>query len=426
MQKVPRKKITCCLFMLFIMTLLPGLLAAQPAGFTSVTSYGAVANDGQDDLAAFNAAYAAASVGVYIPAGTFHLSTCWQINRNSIDIIGAGMGSTKLYFMNQGSMNTGILAVTSDVEIAHFYIDSANNTRDGFPGKGIMGTYGNNSRIHDLEIHHCECGMWIGGYSSPLQVTQNMTISNCRIIDNYADGINLCQGTSNCTITNNYLSGNLDDAIALWPNNEYGAPMEVNNIISYNTIENNQRAGGIAIFGGNGHQVFGNTIRNGNRSSGIRFTTDFPGYHFESTSQIRVYNNTLTNVGTASDWFGCSRGAIEINATNAPIQGLLFENNTIINAQRHGVQLGSNSSVTNVVFNGLTINGVGTSGVTSSCFTVPIESFAVMTYGNNGNVTITNLSISNVPSSQYIYQTNPTGFVLNVSYGGGAGTPVPT
>lgn len=397
---------------------------AAPAGFTDVTAYGAIPNDGQNDLAAFNAAYAAATVGVYIPAGTFNFSTIWQPNRNNIKIQGAGITSTTLFFNNAGTMNSGILAVTSGTEISHFYMNTVNTTRDGSPGKGIMGTYGTGSNIHDLEIHHFECGSWIGGYSTPLQVTQNMIFQNNRIIDNWADGINLCQGTSNCTITNNYFSGNLDDGIALWPNNEYGAPMEVNNIISYNTVENNLRAGGIAIFGGNGHQVFNNIVRNSTACSGIRFTTDFPGYHFESTTQIRIYNNTLTNVGCNVDYWGCSRGAIEIDAVNQPIQGLLFENNTIVNSQRHGVQIGSTQSVTNVVFNNLTVNGVGTSGATNSCFTVPIPSCAVMTYGNNGNVTFNNLCIQNVPASQYVYQSNPTGFVLNVSYGCGTSVPV--
>lgn len=50
---------------------------AQPANSVSVTDYGAIANDGQDDLATFKSAVtAAAAVGktLYIPSGTFHLS----------------------------------------------------------------------------------------------------------------------------------------------------------------------------------------------------------------------------------------------------------------------------------------------------------------------------------------------------------------
>ena len=151
----------------------------------------------------------------------------------------------------------------------------------------------------------------------------------------------------------------------------------------------------------------------------------FPGIQFHETTQINVHDNTFTNVGTPTDFFGCSRGAIEINATNGPVNGIQFTNNTIINAQRHGVQLGSTGSVTNVSFNGLTIDGVGTSGVTASCFTVPISSFGIMTYGNSGNVTFTNVSMRNIPTNQFVYQTNPTGFVISVSYGNGAG-PTPT
>ncbi len=69
------------------------------------------------------------------------------------------------------------------------------NPRDGQKYKiykGFMGTYGNGSSIHDIWVEHFECGFWIGGYDAPypVDVTRGLTICNCRIRNNYADGVN--------------------------------------------------------------------------------------------------------------------------------------------------------------------------------------------------------------------------------------------
>ncbi len=46
--------------------------------------------------------------------------------------------------------------------------------------KGISGTLGTGSSIHDIKIEHFEVGVWIGDYSQnkPLNYTDGLTISN--------------------------------------------------------------------------------------------------------------------------------------------------------------------------------------------------------------------------------------------------------
>lgn len=81
---------------------------ARPANSVSVTDYGAVAGDGQDDLAAFNSAVTAAVTSgksLYIPAGTFNLSSMWVIGSvsnmiNNFTVTGAGYWHTNLQFTN--------------------------------------------------------------------------------------------------------------------------------------------------------------------------------------------------------------------------------------------------------------------------------------------------------------------------------------
>ena len=376
----------------------------QPPGFVNVTDFGAAPNDGQDDLPAFQAALAAAGragTGVYVPAGQFTLDNKLLFETSNIAFKGAGMWHTELFFSREGIFTGGILARASDVELSDFYLNTVNNQRfiNGayVIYKGFMGTYGNNSSIHDTWVTHFEVGAWIAGYDPPypIDITQRLTFRNNRIRNNYADGINLCQGTSNSVVAQNNFRSNGDDAMAVWPNNAQGAPVAVNNIFRFNTVENNYRAGGAAIFGGDGHEVHHCIIKDGLASSGLRLTTDFPGYHFENTQAIRFYENTLINVGTSTDLFGPERGAIEVNATNFPIKNIFFENIDIVNAQRHGIQIGSNSQV-DLQFDNININGTGIDPVTDAKYTIPTDGAAIMAYARQGTSVFNNLTLENI------------------------------
>ncbi|MGC8802750.1 MAG: glycosyl hydrolase family 28-related protein [Bacteroidales bacterium] len=137
----------------------PAALPA-PANSLSVTAYGAVPDDNNDDLAAFNACLAAAAAqgkNVYIPAGRFILSDKWIVNVSNMKIQGAGIWYTELYFSTDKQFYGGIMARSTNVEISDFYMNTANNDRFKYdetnarvPGdpykiyKGFMGTYGSN------------------------------------------------------------------------------------------------------------------------------------------------------------------------------------------------------------------------------------------------------------------------------------------
>lgn len=393
---------------------------AKPAGYVSVTDFGAIPDDGQDDLPAFQAALTAAGnagTGLYIPPGTFTLNDKWIVEENGIGIIGAGIWHTNLFFSNKSIFSGGIMARASEIEIAHFYMNTANNRRFYSPGnymiyKGLMGTYGNNSSLHNLWVTHFECGAWIGGYDPPypIDITSNLTFANNRIRNNYADGINFCQGTNNSTVTQCNFRSNGDDAMACWPNSDFSAPMGVNNIYKFSTIEHNYRAGGAAIFGGDGHEVHHCLFKDGMGSSAIRLTTDFPGYHFENATQIRFYENTIIACGTSNDLWNAERGAIEINATNYPIKNIFFENIDIINSHRHAIQIGSNQSV-DAYFDNISINGTGLDGETEATYTQPLEGAAIMTFTGSGSATFNNLSLENIALDPPTYEARP-GFNL--------------
>lgn len=380
---------------------------AQPAGSLSVTSYGAVANDGADDLTAFNSCVsAAASQGktVYIPAGTFNLGGMWTITAQNITVTGAGMWYTNLQFTSPNASSGGIsFRITGTIDFSNVYINSSLRSRYGQNAiyKCFMDNFGTNSKVHDFWEEHFECGFWVGDYAhTPAIAADNLLIENGRVRNNLADGVNFCQGTKNSTVRNCSVRNNGDDGLAMWPDSTMNAPMEVNNSFLYNTIENNWRAAGIAIFGGSGHKAQFNYIKDCFMGSGIRLNTVFPGYHFENNTGIIFSDTTIVNSGTSKDCYSGERGAIDLEASITSIKNITFENIDIVNSQRDAIQFGYSGGFSNIVFKNININGTGKDAITTSRFSAAHLGEAIFTYTNNGAATFTNLTTSNIEAPE--------------------------
>ncbi len=350
----------------------------KPAGYYSVTDYPAIS-----DILSFTNCIAAAikdGKNVYIPEGKFVLDARLQISAKNLKILGAGIWYTEVNFSNNEPSVGGISAskTTSNVEISNFYMSTINNERlyADIVGQykdcpAFSGVYGTGSKIHNIWLDHFETGFWIGDYSKPVVSTNGLSISECRIRNTYADGVNFTQGTSNSVVEYSSIRNCGDDGLAIWPNNSNSAPMTKNNIFRYCTVEHVWRASGIAIFGGEGHLVYNCLVKDSYESSGIRFTTDFSGYPFSTNASIPILlsNNTLINCGTSADLWAASRGAIEFNATTngKDICNIHFVETTIIDAQQRGIQFsGSGGKFYNITFYNTIINGTGHNGSTQA------------------------------------------------------------
>jgi len=412
----------------------------KPASAYTVIDYGAVPDDGNDDLAAFNQCIAEADeygADVYIPEGKFILSDQLTLDVKNMKIQGAGMWYTEIYFSQNAIRGGGILGHDSagNLEICNFYLSSALNSRfingEYASYHGFSHTFGVNSQIHHVWVEHFETGFWIADYVSPVAQTISLKISNCRIRNTYADGINFSQGTSFSIVEHSNIRNTGDDALACWPNDHADAKMAKNNIFRYNTIEHTWRAAGIGVFGGDGHQVHHNFIKDGFAGSGIRLTTDFPGYHFQNTKEIKFFENTIIHCGTSNDLWDGERGAIELAATGDPIENITFENIDILNSQRNAIQLGGNSGFSNINFKNINIDGTGLDPYTKSKFTESHEGKAVMIYTSIGTASFKNIAMSNIEAADPIlieegfnYELsevdqefiNPKGFYLGKNY----------
>ena len=338
----------------------------QTENSVSITDFGAVANDGSDDYQAFMKAVEAAKntehKTVYIPEGQFDFSRPISLYvPDGIKITGAGQWHTKLHFLNteaakyddngyvSGGGGITFEPGSKDIDLGNLSMDSNLNSRHDEKAnyKGISGTLGTGSSIHDIKIEHFEAGVWIGDYSKnkPLNYTDGLTISNATIRNNLADGVNFAQGTSNSTVINSNIRGNGDDGLATWSSihENTNAHVAENNRFLNNTVELGWRAAGIGIFGGKGHEVANNLIKDNTNWGGVRLNTVFKKSHnfdFNDTG-ISVHDNLLVSNGTNADTYGRVKGSIDLEEGRdyatpkkdilGELKNIKIENNTIVN-----------------------------------------------------------------------------------------------
>ena len=316
---------------------------AQGENSISIVDKGASANDDSDDTAALLAAVEEAKASgksVYIPEGRFNFDKQVNIEADNLKISGAGVWHTQLHFTSDKRYGGGIVFGhnSNGIELSNLYMDSNLTSRynEDAQYKAISGTLGKDSKIHDIWVQHFEVGMWIGDYDQTgnMKYTDGLVVENARIRNNLADGINFAQGTKNSTVKNSNIRGNGDDGLAIWSSISDGtnAAAEENNKFLNNTIESGWRAAGIGIFGGKGHEISGNLIKDVFAGAGIRVNTVFAGHNFDlNDSGIKIHDNTILRSGTINDLYNLHRGAIDFQQVRGTIKNVDVYDNKLLN-----------------------------------------------------------------------------------------------
>ena len=316
---------------------------AQGENSISIVDKGASANDDSDDTAALLAAVEEAKASgksIYIPEGRFNFDKQVNIEADNLKISGAGVWHTQLHFTSDKRYGGGIVFGhnSNGIELSNLYMDSNLTSRynEDAQYKAISGTLGKDSKIHDIWVQHFEVGMWIGDYDQTgnMKYTDGLVVENARIRNNLADGINFAQGTKNSTVKNSNIRGNGDDGLAIWSSISDGtnAAAEENNKFLNNTIESGWRAAGIGIFGGKGHEISGNLIKDVFAGAGIRVNTVFAGHNFDlNDSGIKIHDNTILRSGTINDLYNLHRGAIDFQQVRGTIKNVDVYDNKLLN-----------------------------------------------------------------------------------------------
>jgi uncharacterized repeat protein (TIGR01451 family) len=399
----------------------------QPAGCTSITQYGAVADDGLDDSAAIQRAVTDDENGViscvWIPAGQWRQEqkilspdpTRGQYNQKGIRnavIRGAGMWHTRLYtntepqnvvgninHPHEGNVGFDIDDNTQISDLAIFGMTTNRANR----GHGINGRLGKNTRISNVWIEHVNVGAWVGRDYSDTPAYWNpgdgLDFSGMRIRNTYADGINFANSTRNSRVFNSSFRTTGDDSLAVWSSTyvrDQATDIGHDNHFTNNTIQLPWRANGIAIYGGYGNTAENNLIYDTMNYPGIMLATDHSPQPFSGTTLLA--NNGLYRCGGVFWGEQQKFGAITLFAPGRDIPGVVIRDSDIIDSTYDGIQFkGGGGNIPGVAITNVRIdrsnNGAGILAQGSA------RGSATLT-----NVTITNSATGNIviePGSQF-------------------------
>ena len=247
---------------------------------------------------------------------------------------------------------------------------------------GIGGAMGGGSPISNLWIEHTKVGIWLDG---PFD---GLTIDHTRIDDTTADGINLHDGITNATVTDNFIRNTGDDGIAAWSEND----ADTDDVISFDTVEVPVLANNIAIYGGADNQVTDDVVADTqSQGGGIHLANRFNAVAMSGTTMVA--RDTALRTGLDPQFALRRRRFVVLGERLAMAGAVRVSDVNLIDSSYEGVQF-TGSSVTNVDFTNVDIAGIGT-------FALQLES--------HGSASFKNVVATNVGATAGIYNCLYTG-----------------
>jgi hypothetical protein len=374
----------------------------QPSNSISIASQGAVADGVTDCASAIEATIAAAKAqgkAVWIPRGQFRQSR--RIVAGGVTIQGAGMWFSELWSYNSGVdiHNGGGFEIDQDNSVFQdFRVRGEVQVRDPNSSDApFLGQYGNGSVLKNLWIEHFNVGIWSGNPGAQTVYPSNLTVSGCRIRDNFADGINLSFGTQNSTVTNCTVRNAGDDSFAIWSSTLAVRPSNGNTVRNC-TAECNFKAAAFAVYGGGNNLFDSNLGVDTLVYPGIDIQAGFSSYPFQGTTTLN--NNVLIRCGGEAYSPIQEFGAIWVFAGDLSIPGTItLTGNTILDATYSAVLLQANTGFSisgPVVFNNLTVNGAA--------------QYIIVRSGSVGSVTFNGSKVTNIANQPLIQNNSSTTF----------------
>ncbi|WP_377272464.1 discoidin domain-containing protein [Peterkaempfera sp. SMS 1(5)a] len=329
-----------------------------PAGFTQ--------QDVQNALDKVRMDTTGTLVGVYLPAGDYDTSSKFQVYGKAIKVVGAGPWYTRFHTpAGQENTDAGFRAdsTAAGSTFAHFSFFGNYTSRIDGPGKVFDFSNISNVTIDDIWNEHTVCLYWGAN-------TDSITISNSRIRDTFADGVNMTNGSTDNHVVNNESRATGDDSFALFSAIDAGGADEKNNLYENLTSLLTWRAAGVAVYGG-----YANTFRNIYIAdtlvySGITISSLDFGYPMNGfgTDPTNFQNISIVRAG-GHFWNGQTFPGIWLFSASKVFQGIRVSDTDIVDPTYSGIMFQTNYSggqpqnpIKDTVFTNISITGAHKSG----------------------------------------------------------------
>lgn len=257
---------------------------------------------------------------VWLPEGVYRVDGHLIVDR--VQLIGAGPWRSVLTGRGVGVYGPRAPRGGSDVLLRDFAIIGQVMDRDDHARLNGVGGALNRSRIENLFIQHTKVGVWLDG---PMD---DLTVTDLRILDQAADGLNLHGGVTKAVVENTFVRNTGDDGLALWSH-----PMPNSGVVfRRNTVIAPVLANGIAVYGGRNIEVRDNLVADTlTRGGGLHL-----GARFDATpaeGRITFAGNVLARTGSIDPVWRFGVGAIWLYALDRPIDAdIRVEDNTVIDS----------------------------------------------------------------------------------------------
>jgi hypothetical protein len=328
-----------------------------PAGFTQQDVQNALDTARQDTT----------KTGVYLPAGDYSTANKFQVYGRSIKVVGAGPWFTRFYTpQTQENTDAGfsVPATANGSSFSGFAFFGNYTSRIDGPGKVFDLTDASNLTIDNIWVEHTVCFVWATH-------VDHLTVTNSRIRDTFADGVNLTNGSQDNLVSNNESRATGDDSFALFAATDHNSADLKNNTFQNLTSLLTWRAAGIAVYGG-----YANTFQNiyvadtlvysGITISSLDFGYPFTG--FGASPQTVFKNITLARDG-GHFWNGQVFPAMWLFSASKAFQGIRVNDLDIIDPTYSGIMFQTNYSggtaqnpITDTIFTNVSITGAKQSG----------------------------------------------------------------
>ncbi len=359
-------------------------------------------------------------LGVYLPTGTYTNDNKFQVYGKGVQVIGAGPWYTK-FIAPTGATNTDIgfnvQSSASGTTFRNFsYFGNYTSRIDG-PGKVFDVTSVSNLTIDNIWVEHMICMFWASNMD-------NSTVTNSRIRDTFADGINMTNGSSGNRVANIEARSTGDDSFALFAATDAGGTGQSGNVFENLTSKNTWRAAGLAVYGGQNNTFRNIYIADTLVYSGVTISSLDFGIPMEPFGPGQTLVDGVTIVRSGGHfWGGQTFPALWMFSASKPFVNVVVRNIDIIDPTYSGIMFQTNyvggqpqNTFPNTQFQNITISGAQKSGDAfdaKSGFGIWVNELPEPGQGPAvGSATFTNLTFSN--NFQNIKNTTTT-FTLTVN-----------